>query len=200
MHLSDAQSRTLLDLARSTIRAALLAQLPPSIETQDADLVQPAGCFVSLHVMANHALRGCVGRMDASEPLIRAVRDTAMSVLGDPRFDDRPVTYDELHHLEIEISILSPLRPAAGPLEFDPMNHGIYLTCAGRAGVFLPQVARETGWSREQLLDRLCTEKIGLPPGCWRHPEARLHLFSTLILGPVPFVDSPLPRYSGGEG
>src|SRR5438105_6145563 len=101
MNLSDTHIRTLLDLARRTIRAALLAQLPPSIETEDAGLLQPAGCFVSLHAIANHALRGCVGRMDAAEPLIRAVRDTALSVLGDPRFDDRPVTYDELPHLEI---------------------------------------------------------------------------------------------------
>src|SRR5690349_13649507 len=148
MNLSDAQIRTLLDLARGTIRAALLAQLPPPIDTEDPRLLQPAGCFVSLHAIASHALRGCVGRMDATEPLIRAVRDTALSVLDDPRFDDRPVTYNELPHIEIEISVLSPLRPATGPLEFDPLNDGIYLVCGGRAGVFLPQVARETGWSR----------------------------------------------------
>jgi AMMECR1 domain-containing protein len=125
--------------------------------------------------------------MDAAEPLIRAVRDAARNVLGDPRFDDRPVTYGELPDLEIEISVLSPLRPASGPLEFEPLDDGIYLVCGARAGVFLPQVARETGWSREQLLDRLCTEKIGLPPGSWRQPEAKLFLFSTMILGPVAF-------------
>src|SRR5207245_1385635 len=132
-------------------------------------------------------LRGCVGRMDATQPLAACVRDTAVSVLDDPRFTDHPVTLAELANLEIEISVLSPLRPAAHPLDFDLLNDGIYLTIESRAGVFLPQVARETGWAKEQLLDRLCTEKLGFAPNAWRHQSARLFTFSTLILGPVPF-------------
>src|SRR5438309_1519111 len=97
MQLSDDHSRRLLDLARATIRAALRGHDPPSVDdVTDPALTQPAGCFVTLHALANHALRGCVGRMDAREPLILCVRDTAMSVLGDPRFDDRRVQFDEL--------------------------------------------------------------------------------------------------------
>jgi AmmeMemoRadiSam system protein A len=185
MDLSNDQSEFLLNLAKRTIEQALRGDDAPSIETNAPGLLQPAGGFVSLHVRATHSLRGCVGRMDASQPLITCVRDTAMSVLSDPRFTDKPVTLQELPQLEIEISVLSPLMPATDPLDFDLLNDGIYLMIDGRAGVFLPQVARETGWSKEQLLDRLCTEKMGFPARAWRLPGARLMKFSTKILGPV---------------
>jgi AmmeMemoRadiSam system protein A len=187
MHLTDAQSRQLLDLARQTIRATLLGDDPPPMHTDDRGLLQPAGCFVSLHVAASHALRGCVGRMEAIDPLIRNVQEAAISVLGDPRFDDRPVTLDELADLAMEISVLSPLRPVPTPRDFDLLVDGVYLEFAGRSGVFLPQVARETGWSKEKLLDRLCTEKLGVAAGSWRSAAAKLKVFSTLVLGPVPF-------------
>ena len=62
-----------------------------------------------------------------------------------------------------------------------------YLTMGGRTGCFLPQVARETGWSKEQLLGRLCQEKLGLAAIAWKHPEARLFTFTALIIGPEAF-------------
>jgi uncharacterized protein len=111
-------------------------------------------------------------------------------VLSDPRFVHQPVTRHELPDLEIEISVLSPLRPAPGPLEFDLAIDGVYLIWGQRAGCFLPQVARETGWCREHLLDRLCAEKMGLPAGSWRDPRAKLFLFTALMIGPEPFVSA----------
>ena len=110
------------------------------------------------------------------------------NVLDDPRFSDDPVRLEELPDLEIEISVLSPLHCVPGPLAFKPLTEGIYLACGQRTGCFLPQVARETGWSREQLLDRLCTEKMGLPAGAWNVPGAELSVFSTVTIGPEPFV------------
>ena len=59
--------------------------------------------------------------------------------------------------------------------------------CGGRTGCFLPQVARETGWTREQLLGRLCSEKMGLPAAFWMQAGAQLMTFTTLIIGPEPF-------------
>jgi AmmeMemoRadiSam system protein A len=153
----------------------------------DAQLSQPAGCFVSLHSIAPRRLRGCVGKIEATDPLLQAVRAAAVAVLDDPRFRKEPVRLEELPGLELEISVLSPLRPAAGPLEFDLLNDGVYLVHNGRAGCFLPQVARETGWSREQLLSRLCTEKLGCSAAAWQHAESKLFVFSTLLIGPEPF-------------
>ena len=195
MHLSPQHQRILLGVARDAIRRKLRGEPvpdapPPSLEDGPADamLSQPAGCFVTLHARLTHELRGCVGRLDASDPLLKAVRRSAVSVLSDPRFASRPVSPAELPALEIEISVLSPLRPAPGPLEFDLLNEGVYLLWGDtRAGCFLPQVARETGWSKEQLLSRLCVEKLGLPPTAWQDVRARLLVFTTLVIGPEPF-------------
>src|SRR5205823_4740353 len=120
-----------------------------------------AGCFVTLHQKQTQGLRGCVGRVGARDPLFGLVRTAAASSLQDPRFANHPVTLDELASLELELSLLSPLKQRLTPLDFDLLEQGIYLQFDGRAGLFLPQVARQTGWSREQLLDRLCQEKLG---------------------------------------
>ena len=190
MLLSPQHQRRLLDAARQTIRASLRGQRTPEpteAELADPSLAQPAGCFVTLHRLDTHELRGCVGRLDAVDPLIVAVRRAAASVLHDPRFGDTPVRLDELPRLQIDISVLSPLQPAAGPLDFDLRNDGIHLTWGERSGCFLPQVARETGWGKEQLLARLCVEKMGLPAHAWQDPRAKLQRFTTVIVGPEPF-------------
>lgn len=188
MHLSPESSRAILDLARHAIRDALdagpgAADVPPG----DPELSQQAGCFVSLHDLRSHRLRGCVGRLDAEAPLAEIVPQMAEACLRDPRFERMPVTRGDLPRLEIEVTLLSPPQPCAGPEDFDLLNHGVVLHAEGRSGCFLPQVARETGWTREQLLDRLAAEKLDLDAGAWRRPDARLERFSTLLLGPEPF-------------
>jgi AMMECR1 domain-containing protein len=125
--------------------------------------------------------------MAANQPLVEVVGLMARSVLADPRFEDRPVSADELADLEIEISVLGPLRLLDGPDGFDPLNEGIYMTLNQRRGCFLPQVARETGWTRQQLLERLCSEKLELPANAWRDPQARFEAFPVEIIGPEPF-------------
>lgn len=187
MNLSADEQAALLDLARATIRAVLTCATEPAIPEIPA-LEQPAGCFVTLHELGSHRLRGCVGRLDAKAPLGKTVVRMAQAVLEDPRFLNDPVTLGELADLEIELSVLSPLIPAASAVDFEPLQDGIYLTCGERAGCFLPQVARETGWSKEQLLDRLCTEKMDLPASTWRGADTRLFRFTTLVIGPAPFV------------
>lgn len=191
MSYTAAQRQTLLGVARDAIRAIVTGQrpAPPTTENiNDPMLREPAGCFCSLHETGTHRLRGCVGRLEARDPVLLAVYDAAVSVLDDPRFTDLRVRAEELEALEIELTILSPLRDAGHPLDFDPQTHGIYLKVADRGGCFLPQVARETGWGREQLLERLCTEKLDLPGHAWRHPSATLQRFDAEIIGPEPFV------------
>jgi len=185
----------LLDIARRTIVGRVAGHEPSDREnaadpagTGDPVLGQPAGCFVSLHEAPGHRLRGCVGRIEADQPIVQAVQSAAVSVLGDPRFVTEPVTPADLPRIEVEISLLSPLRPAKGPLAFDRLNDGIVLSVGGRRGLFLPQVARETGWSRQQLLARLCVEKLDLPADAWQDESAQLQTFSTAILGPEPVL------------
>jgi AmmeMemoRadiSam system protein A len=162
------------------------AALPP-VNPSSPTVLQPAGCFVSLHARPTHALRGCIGRLDAAAPMLQAILSAAWSVLDDPRFANQRVTLPELPTLMVEISILGLLAPAPSPLAFEPLRDGIYLTIGDRSGVFLPQVARETRWPREQLLDRLCAEKLGLPARSWQQPNAKLQTFPSMILGPAGF-------------
>ena len=189
MHLTPAGRAELLRIARTALRAAVerreLVLAPPTTP----ELLQPAGCFVSLHERDTHRLRGCIGRLEASDPLWSVVRDAAVNVLDDPRFVEHRVQADDLPRLEIEVSVISPLVPAPSCTSFDVLNDGIYLTYGERTGCFLPQVARETGWTREQLLDRLCTEKLGVDPRAWRSGDAKLMRFTTLIVGPEPVVE-----------
>src|SRR5438552_13245627 len=187
MNLSPAHCTILLNLARRTIRASLGEPDGPIDPPTDSLLLQPAGCFVSLHEHATNRLRGCVGRLDAQEPMYLAVTDSARSVLFDPRFENERIGIVDLGRLTLEISLLSPLTDAPDPLAFDPQVHGIYLTIGQRSGCFLPQVGRETGWSRQQLLERLCVEKIGMPPNAWELPDAKLQIFTAQILGPEAF-------------
>jgi AmmeMemoRadiSam system protein A len=182
----------LLNFARGALLEGLASDTGPAVALpapdppEDPELLSPAGCFVSLHERAAHRLRGCVGRLDAKMPLWQTVCHTARDVLRDPRFVTTPVRADEVWELEIEVSVLSPPREAASPLDFDPLIDGIYLIHDNRSGFFLPQVARETGWSKEHLLCRLCTEKLGAAADAWQSPDTRLFTFQVEVVGPEP--------------
>jgi AmmeMemoRadiSam system protein A len=186
MDLRPASRGELLRIAKQALRAAVTGREHLFDPPTDPELTHPAGCFVSLHELETHKLRGCIGRLEATAPLWRIVTETAVNVLGDPRFDDLRVTPGDLPNLQIELSVLSPLTPCGSPLDFDLHSDGIYLILGERAGCFLPQVARETGWTKEQLLDRLCTEKLGMSAELWRTESATLMRFSTVIVGPEP--------------
>jgi AmmeMemoRadiSam system protein A len=189
MEISPEIQAKILEAARTGIREALRGNTRYTIPAaSDPALNAPCGCFVSLHDHATHRLRGCIGRLQTPDPLIKSLHETAHSCTQDPRFVQNPVRAEELPRLDLEVSILSPLVEAANPLDFDPPNDGIYLIVGGRTGTFLPQVARQTGWTREQLLARLCQEKMGLPPNAWQQPDAKLLKYKAIVIGPVPFV------------
>jgi AmmeMemoRadiSam system protein A len=97
------------------------------------------------------------------------------AALRDRRFT--PVNAAELPALDVEVSVLSPPRPIASPEEFTVGEHGIILERDGRRAVYLPEVAPQQGWSREQTLTHLAL-KAGLPPDAWRE-GARLSVFTT---------------------
>jgi AmmeMemoRadiSam system protein A len=187
--ISPEHQSFLLKTACTTIRRRLegAAGIPPATPPSPA-VMNPAGCFVSLHTRQPHVLRGCIGRVDCATPLLEALQIASWQVTQDPRFAGNPITLAELPSLLIELSILGPLKPVAHPLEFEPLTDGLYLIVGNRSGVFLPQVARDSGWTRQQLLDRLCSEKLGLPPATWQSDAAKLYLFPTIILGPTGFL------------
>ena len=87
---------------------------------------------------------------------------------------------DELDGIEIEVSILTPARPIASPDDFIIGEHGIILQCRGRSAVFLPQVAPEQDWDREETLTHLCY-KAGLPFKTWQADDAELSVFTAIV-------------------
>lgn len=147
------------------------AILTPSLETE-------CGAFVTLH--KKRRLRGCIGHLTGDMPLWKMVREMAFaSSLSDYRFSQ--VTEEELPDIKIEISVLSPLKKIGSPGEITLGKHGIYIVKGGRSGVFLPQVATETGWSREELLGHCARDKAGIGWDGWR--GADIYIFTAEIFG-----------------
>lgn len=177
--LSGEDRRFLLRVAREALVEHLegRAYRPPG---GSAAVRQPRGAFVSLHRREDDDLRGCVGVMESEEPLVAIVARMAVAAgAHDGRFE--PVTRDELPGLVLEVSALGPMREVS-PEELEVGRHGLLVSCGGRRGVLLPQVAVEHAWDRETFLDRACW-KAGLPAGSWRRPDATIVAFTAEVFG-----------------
>jgi len=180
--MNDTQKQILLKTARDAVAAAVKGQTSPAPASDDAELNAQCGCFVTLK---NHdRLRGCIGQFTSESPLIELVRQMAISsATNDPRFFADPITTDELDELDVEISVLSPLQQTDDPLSLRLGIDGIYIKRRNMSGCFLPQVATETGWSKEEFLSYCCRHKTGLPADAWRDPETEVYLFTAEIFG-----------------
>ena len=98
---------------------------------------------------------------------------------GDPRFS--PVSAREIEKLDIEISVLSPLKKVASFNDVKIPGHGVIIRSGFRSGVYLPQVATETGWTRDEFLTSLCSHKAGLPPDAWKDPKTEIYIFTAEV-------------------
>jgi AmmeMemoRadiSam system protein A len=154
-------------------------ELPPRPDIPD---LPRAGVFVTLYRRGE--LRGCIGHLEGSRPLVELVQDMAVAAArDDPRFP--VVAADELDDITVEVSFMTPPVPAR-PEEVVPGRHGVIVRRGRSQGVLLPKVAAEMGWSREQLLEGVC-RKAGLPTGAWREAPTRLEVFEAQVVGaPAP--------------
>jgi uncharacterized protein len=185
--LAPDEQRELLRIARATLREhARAGRLPPGKPHRDT-LLAPAAVFVTLH--AGGQLRGCIGTTTAERPIYRAVQEMAVAAATrDPRFP--PITADELPALDIEISVLGPIRAVAGPEEIQIGRDGVVVEGRGKRGLLLPQVATEAGWGATAFVERTC-QKAGLPKDAWTAADVTVSVFSTQVfaeseLGPAP--------------
>jgi len=173
--LNDKQKKRLLEIARKTIEEYIVTGKKAEFSENDPKLKEARGAFVTLR--ENNELRGCIGNMVGQKPLYLTVRDMAIeSAAGDPRFS--PVTSQELKNIKIEISALSPLKKIKSIDEFQLGIHGVVVKKGFNSGVFLPQVATETGWAKEEFLSNLCSEKAGLPADAWKDPSCEIYVFT----------------------
>lgn len=182
--MSAESEKKLLEIARQVIEAAIKKESIPKFSLDNPDLQEKQGAFVTIKNRGD--LRGCIGRFVADEPLYKVVAWAALqSATGDYRFADNPITPGELKDISIEISVLSPLTEIDDPMKIELGKHGIYIINKryGRSGCFLPQVATETGWTKEQFLSQCCAHKAGLPPDAWRNdPNTKVLVFTAHII------------------
>ena len=151
--------------------AGLLARAPRSLRNR-------AGAFVTLRIGGE--LRGCIGFVEPACPLIETVAEAAArAAVEDLRFP--PLTAEEFRSVEVEISVLSPLRRARSVGELEIGTHGIVVEAGRCRGLLLPQVAAEHGWTREEFASH-ASEKAGLPPEAWMLPGTAIWLFTAEIL------------------
>ena len=168
--LSDDEKRMLKTIAYESIKERLKVKDIPST------LHQKCGAFVSLH--KHGRLRGCIGHFGEDTPLYEIVAEMARAAaFEDPRFT--PVSRDELDDIDIEISVLTPMRRIQSLDEFELHRHGIYIRKGYRSGTFLPQVADEVNWTKEEFVGHCSQDKAGLGWDGWR--DAELYVYEAIV-------------------
>jgi AmmeMemoRadiSam system protein A len=177
----------LLRVARQAIESAVIRRPFDSLPERP-ELGQPQGAFVTL---TRHGhLRGCIGKIEPTDPLVRVVAHCAMAAATeDPRFP--PVLAPEVPELEIELSVLS----TPSPVRFEDIEiglHGLIATQGGQRGLLLPQVADEHNWPVERFLEETCL-KAGLDAYAWKQPETRIEAFTAEV-----FCERDLQALLGG--
>jgi len=180
--LTENEKSILLKLARKTIEDKVNDANATTAEPKDLseNLKTNCGAFVSLHIEGN--LRGCIGRLIGDVPLYRIIQEMAVSsAIHDPRF--YPVLSKDLADLNIELSVLSPLKKIENTSEIQLGKHGIYIVKGHKSGVFLPQVATETGWSLEEFLGHCARDKAGLEWEGWK--TADIFIFTATVFGEI---------------
>jgi len=178
------QKQRLLGIARESIGTYLTTGKMAKPAENDPLLGKEMGAFVTLH--EHGALRGCIGSMTGSQPLYLTIRDMAVeSATGDPRFP--PVRQAEMKDIEIEISVLSPLEKVDSADAIQLGTHGVIVRKGSRSGVFLPQVATETGWTKEEFLSQLCSQKAGLPADAWKDKSTQMYVFTADVFSEKEF-------------
>lgn len=178
--MNETQKQYLLQLARSSILSYLETDtvlLPP--KPSDSDLLAERAVFITLTKFGD--LRGCIGHMQAREPLYKAVVEMAIAAATeDGRF--HRVTSREMEQINISISILSPMQKIEDWQDIRLGIDGVWVRRGFRNGVFLPQVATETGWSLETFLQHLCRDKAGLDSFAYKDKEVELYIFQVDII------------------
>ena len=184
--VSEEDKKDLLNIARNTINDYVTNRSVPVIDTSHLSptLMSHAGAFVSLYI--KDQLRGCIGRFNPDIPLYRVVQDMAVSAATkDYRFN--PVKQKELDKIDIEISVLTPMKKVESIDEIELGRHGIYIKQGYNSGTFLPQVAESTGWTLEEFLGHCARDKARIGWDGWKNAD--LYTYEAII-----FDDKELNR------
>jgi AmmeMemoRadiSam system protein A len=175
--LSMEERKSMLKLARDTIYAKLHSQSLPSYKPVSSLLSEPRGAFVTIHRKGK--LRGCIGYVEAIKPLWQTVQEMAISsAFQDPRFPS--LSKNEYGDIDIEISVMSPVKKISNVDEIEVGTHGIIIKKGYQQGLLLPQVATAEDWDRDTFLQHTCY-KAGLTGECWKEKGTEVFIFSAEV-------------------
>lgn len=142
-----------------------------------SNLRQTCGIFVSIY--RNNQLRGCLGQFTSTIPLIELVHEmTISSAINDTRFS--PIKKEEINELDIEISVLTPLKKVNSINEIQLGKHGIYIKKGANSGTFLPQVTDKTNWNLEEFLGHCSRDKAGIGWDGWK--DAEIYTYEAIVI------------------
>ena len=179
--LDEDEKRTLFAIAEDTLKWCVSGSRKPfSFEKYSITpkLKEETATFVTLKI--GGALRGCIGSLMPVASMYKSVHDnTVNAAMRDFRFT--PVRRDDMGKIDLHISLLSPIRYIDSLDEFKIGEHGIIIEKPGcRGAVYLPEVALEQNWTKEETLSSLCL-KGGMNRDAWRE-GAKFKVFSSVVL------------------
>lgn len=180
MLLNKEQKNTLLKISRESLEVYILRGEILDFEITVKELEENNGAFVTLR--KDKELRGCIGQIISdNKPLWQVARNMAIAAgTEDPRF--LPVNKKELEFLNYEISVLSAPKRCNDWRDIELGKHGVIISKGTRNGVFLPQVAVETGWNLEEFLSQLCSQKADLAFDAYKNdPDIELKIFTAQV-------------------
>lgn len=169
-HLSPQAQQTCHQVARESIKHGLQYGNKLIVNTSDytKELQQDYATFVTLHINGN--LRGCIGALEAYQPLINDIAEHAYAAaFNDPRFP--ALDKNEFDLLDIEISVLGKPEIINFDSEDDllkqirPNVDGLILEYGYNRGTFLPSVWEQLP-DKTEFLNHLKI-KAGLPAQWW---------------------------------
>ncbi|MFQ6083888.1 MAG: AmmeMemoRadiSam system protein B [Candidatus Aminicenantia bacterium] len=174
--LSQEEKKELLKIARQTIEKFILEKEIPQFKINHKNLLEKRAAFVT--IKERGMLRGCIGFTEPILPLYQTVIQSAiLAATRDLRFP--PLSSEEINHIELEISVLTPLKKITNPNQIIVGKHGLVVSKQGKKGLLLPQVPVENNWGRNEFLNQICF-KAGLPRNCWRE-NALLYTFEAIV-------------------
>ena len=176
-NLSEEEKKTLHKIALTAIKKRLEKEPPSKLESTTNTLKEKRGAFVSLH--KHGQLRGCIGYVHGVKPLAEAINDMAIAAaFQDPRFPT--LKENELSDLDIEISVLTPMKQISDIKQIELGKHGLMMIKGPYSGLLLPQVATQYNWDRQTFLSETC-HKAGLPADAWKDDDTEIYIFSAEI-------------------
>jgi AmmeMemoRadiSam system protein A len=176
--------RILLKVAVNSIEHGLHHHQAIEVKLPDypAELLVERAVFVTLTIHEN--LRGCIGTLESSRPLVANVAQYAYAAaFTDPRFPQ--LRANEFPPLAIQISILGELEPIRFDSEEDLLSQirpgldGLLLEEGSHRGTLLPSVWEDISDKKRFL--QILKRKAGLAMDYWS-PHLRVRRYATTCL------------------